>query len=114
MKRIVSSIVLSLAFAATTPGALLAEGKLGNAPGHTVITPYGDFCTLCSKYGIRQRRVEMREAVAALRFYFRHRGCVIRNIQGTGRFIRLDVYKKRMLVDKVIFDRKTGRLRSIY
>jgi hypothetical protein len=79
-----------------------------------VITPYGDFCPRCSKYGMGRIPVKHHVAVEAVRDYFEHKGLRVKGLQRRGRFLRFDVYRDDRLVDKVIFDRRTGRIRSIY
>jgi hypothetical protein len=79
-----------------------------------VITPYGDFCTKCSIYGIGRRPVKVREAVSAAEAYFKKKGLTVGKVRGRRRFIVMDVYRGDVLVDRVVFDRRTGRLRSIY
>ena len=98
-----------------------AEGPgPGNRQGpraeyNKVVTPYGDFCPLCSMYGKRKRgsQVRMHEAARAARDYFHIKGMTVRNIKGKRRFLKMDIYKDDTLVDTVVFDRMSGRLRSI-
>lgn len=78
------------------------------------ITPYGDFCPKCSNYGAGHQKVMDEQAIDAARSYFSARGFDIANIKLRGRFILFDVVRQRQLVDQVIFDRATGRLRSIH
>jgi len=83
-------------------------------PNHPVVTPYGDFCPRCSRYGVGTRPVVHAEAVAAMHAYFHAKGLSIGNVRNMGRFMIADVYQDGKLVDTVIFDRRTGRLRSIF
>lgn len=78
------------------------------------VTPYGDFCPRCTLYGVGREPVGHGKAVAAMRSYFANKGCTIGNIQGGGRFLKVDVYRRGVLIDRIIFDRRTGRIRSIY
>lgn len=78
------------------------------------VTPYGDFCPRCTLYGVGREPVGHGKAVAAMRAYFANKGCTIGNIQGGGRFLKVDVYRNGVLIDRIIFDRRTGRIRSIY
>jgi hypothetical protein len=79
-----------------------------------VITPYGDFCSKCSKYGRGGRQVRMREAMSAVEAYFNVKGLKVKHIRGTKRFLVIDVYREDEIVDTILFDRRSGRLRSIY
>jgi len=78
------------------------------------VTPYGDFCTRCSKYGIGSKQVNMQEAIAAMKHYFKTKGLNVKDVKGRGRFLKAEIYKGDLLVDRVLFDRRTGRIRSIY
>ena len=78
------------------------------------VTPYGDFCTQCSKYGIGKRPVNIKEAVAALKYYFKTKGLMVKNVKGRGRFLKAEIVRNDKVVDRVLFDRRTGRIRSIY
>lgn len=78
------------------------------------VTPYGDYCKEYSVYGICREALPPDEAASALNKYYREKGCRVFIVHQRGRFIVAEIYRKRRQVDKVIFDRKTGRLRSIY
>jgi hypothetical protein len=82
--------------------------------GRAVVTPYGDFCSRCSLYGTGRRPVKMHEAVDAAGEYFRSKGLTVGDTRGHGRFIIMDIYRDDEMVDRVVFDRRTGRIRSIY
>jgi hypothetical protein len=78
------------------------------------VTPYGDFCPTCTLYGVGRKPVGHGKAVSAMRAYFAKKGCTIGNVRGVGRFMKVNVYRRGVLIDRVIFDRRTGRIRSIY
>jgi hypothetical protein len=42
------------------------------------------------------------------------RGYQVGHVRHKGRFIEAEIYDRNRLVDKVLFDRKTGRIRSVY
>lgn len=79
------------------------------------ITPYGDFCLRCSHYGVCKAPMSLEVARKAIRDYYHQKGfdTEIENIKG--RFIKAKI-KDDMgkVVDVIIFDRRTGRVRSIY
>jgi hypothetical protein len=81
--------------------------------GEDVITPYGDYCNKCTKYGICKDPLPPGDAIAAIEQYYRNKGYTVGRIQHKGRFIKADIYEGHRLVDKVLFDRKNGRIRSI-
>lgn len=98
-----------------TKGAGMRNAPAGPPPGHKrYVTPYGDFCPLCTNYGIGRKAVGIDHALKAMKDYFERRGFEIRNVIGKGRFLKAEVFKDNELVDKVLFDRRTGRIRSIY
>lgn len=79
-----------------------------------IITPYGDYCKECTSYGVCRQVIPVKESISAISKYYRNKGYTVGNIYHKGRFIEADIYKNGKQVDKVLFDRKTGRLRSIY
>jgi hypothetical protein len=109
MKAYVLASALLAALAALTPQALAFEAR----PYNTV-TPYGDFCPYCTKYGAGAKEVRREEAVEAVRAYFHMKGLGIRGVKGEGRFIRVDIVRDGKVIDSIIFDRKSGRIRSTY
>lgn len=78
------------------------------------VTPYGGFCPQCSTYGFCDKMLDDKESAIALKKYFSDRGLAISNVAGKGRFMKAEVYRDDKLVDKVVFDKKTGRIRSMY
>ncbi len=78
------------------------------------VTPYGDYCRDCTIYGTCKEIIPPRVAVIALERYYMERGYRVGTIYHKGRFIEAEIYKNNRRVDMVLFDRKTGRLRSIY
>lgn len=78
------------------------------------VTPYGDYSQWCSAYGICRENLGPQEAERAIQGYFANKGLRAGKIQHRDRFIEAEIYRNSKLVDKVIFDRKTGRFRSTY
>ena len=77
------------------------------------VTPYGDFCPRCNLYGVGKKPVTHQAAMDALSDYFKHKGLTVKIVQGMGRFLKVDIYRDGRLVDRILFDRRTGRIRSI-
>ncbi|GAB4418452.1 MAG: hypothetical protein OHK0032_14450 [Thermodesulfovibrionales bacterium] len=95
--------------------ALLVLLLTGTAyAAHDDATPYGDYCMWCGAYGICKENLEPKEAENAIERYFAIKGFRATNMQHKGRFIEAEIYRDNRLVDKIIFDRKTGRIRSTY
>ncbi|GBE01563.1 MAG TPA: hypothetical protein ENH50_09670 [Nitrospirae bacterium] len=78
------------------------------------VTPYGDFCPECSSYGMCKVMLSPEKAEKAIRNYYEHKGFNVEIDGVRGRFIRATIRNDDEVVDKIIFDRKTGRIRSIY
>ena len=78
------------------------------------VTPYGVSCPLCGEYGYCKKEVKHEEAVKALEKYYKEKGMTVAITKKEGRFIEADVYKDKDLVDRVVLDCKTGKIRSIY
>jgi hypothetical protein len=80
----------------------------------TPVTPYGDFCKRCSHYGVCSKMMSVKDSEKAMVEYYNEKGLFI-EIKGVqGRFIKAHIKDRREIVDIIIFDRKTGRVRSIY
>ncbi len=110
----------ALALEPAKPGDSARSGEPGSHPvpiyngqNGKGVTPYGDFCPRCSNYGVGRRPVSHKVALEALQEYFRAKGLTVKNVHGRGRFLKADIYKDGRLVDRILFDRRTGRIRSI-
>ncbi len=101
-------VLLALAWH-TEALALESEGPVGQG-----VTPYGDFCPRCSNYGVGRHPVSHKVALEALQEYFHAKGLTVENVHGRGRFLKADIYKGGEFVDRIVFDKKSGRIRSIY
>jgi hypothetical protein len=78
------------------------------------VTPYGDFCESCSKYGNCKSTMSHEDAKKALIDYYHKKGLGVQLEKKRGRFIRAKITDNKKTVDVIIFDRKSGRIRSIY
>lgn len=80
--------------------------------------PYGDYCPdpRWGWYGARKRVLTLKEAETILSTYFsRYRGVKIVNIREKRRFFIAEIRNENdTLLDVVILDKRTGRIRSIY
>ena len=91
---------------------LLLIGVTANAVSNRV-TPYGDYCREFTIYGTCKAMLPLKESIAAIENYYRDKGCTVGRVWHKGRFIEAEIYHNNRLVDKVLFDRKTSRIRSI-
>ena len=78
------------------------------------VTPYGDFCPRCTEYGICKSILSHEDARKAMLDYYNKKGLSVELEKKTGRFIRARIKHRNEVVDVIIFDRRTGRIRSIY
>ena len=80
---------------------------LARPPGKPV-TPYGDFCDQCTKYGTCKSIMTHEAAKKAMFNYYHKKGFVVELIHKRGRFIKAKVKDKNKVVDVIIFDRRIG------
>jgi hypothetical protein len=77
--------------------------------------PYGDYCTMQGWYGAKKPVTTAKEAKKILQEYFSKDDVKIGQITERRWFFRAEILdKKDALVDVVIIDKRTGRIRSIY
>lgn len=82
--------------------------------GRRHVTPYGDFCRKCTKYGTCKSTMSHDKAKRAILDYYNEKGLAVEIEKKRGRFIKVKVMDRDNVVDVIIFDRRTGRVRSIY
>jgi hypothetical protein len=107
-KRFAIILTLALGFLLSGAAGVSAE----DSKKHT--TPYGDFCKLHSHYGTHNKMLTSQEVEKALRHYYGEKGLDFEIVKTRGRFVEVLIKDKNTVVDKVVFDRHTGRIRSIY
>jgi uncharacterized protein YceK len=78
------------------------------------VTPYGDYCPLCTKYGACKTIMSHEDAKKAMINYYQEKGLNVDVENNGGRFIRARIKEDNKVIDVIIFDRRTGRVRSIY
>jgi hypothetical protein len=78
------------------------------------VTPYGDFCKRCGNYGTCKKPMKPHDAEKAMKDYYKKKGLKVEMERSKGRFLKAKVKDKGKTVDTIIFDRRTGRIRSIY
>jgi hypothetical protein len=94
---------------------LLASGTTVSAwQKRKPVTPYGDFCPRCGKYGTCKKTMSTKDAEKAMKDYYHKKRYNVEIENNRGRFIRAKIKDKGKVIDVIIFDRKTGRIRSIY
>lgn len=77
-------------------------------------TPYGDYQEWCGAYGVCKDDMSPKDAETAITRYFSSKGLRVGRIQHRGRFVEAEIYRNGRMTDRIIFDRKTGRMRSAY
>ncbi|MBI5664193.1 MAG: hypothetical protein HZC49_03740 [Nitrospirae bacterium] len=78
------------------------------------VTPYGDFCPHCTNYGSCKTIMSHEDARKAMINYYQEKGLNVELENKRGRFIRARIKEQNRVIDVIIFDRRTGRVRSIY
>ena len=77
--------------------------------------PYGDYCPMQGWYGARKPVRTADEAKRILQEYFKNEPVVIGNIKEREWFFEAEIKdKNNNLLDIVIVDKRTGRIRSTY
>ncbi len=79
--------------------------------------PYGTYCPCKERgwYGERRPVLTEKEAVNLIKDFFRERKVIIGDIQKRRHFFRVEILNENGgLIDIIIIDRRTGRMRSIY
>ncbi len=100
-------IMLFLPFIVAVP-----EGKAMNHEKQ--VTPYGDYCPRCTQYGTCKSVMSHDDSKKAMIDYYNKKGFAVEIENKKGRFIRAKIMNKNEVVDVIIFDRRSGRIRSIY
>jgi hypothetical protein len=77
------------------------------------VTPVGASCPSCDTYGYCKKTLTYKQAEQNLKSYYAQKGLDAIIVKKSGRFLEADVYKKDKVVERVILDRKTGRIRPI-
>lgn len=79
------------------------------------VAQYGDYTQWwCTVYGTRTKDIEPAEAEQFIEKYFASKGLTAVHINHKGRFVEAEIYKNGRRLDVILFDRKTGRMRSTY
>ena len=105
---------LTLILALSLSLILLAPAHASAKHDKKNVTPYGDFCNRVSHYGIHKHLLDNKQVKNSLEHYFGGKGLSIEIINSKGRFVKTAVKDGETIVDTIIFDRHTGRIRSVY
>jgi hypothetical protein len=103
---LISAIILALILSVPVIAAA------GHKPKH--VTPYGDFCNRVSSYGMHKHILDNDEVNKSLNHYFSKKGLDFEIVEDKGRFIKAVIKNNSKIIDTIIFDRHTGRIRSVY
>lgn len=77
------------------------------------ITPFGATCPACETYGYCHKPLSNIQAVQNLKAYYAVKGLDVTVNRQFGRFLEANIYRDGNLVEQVILDRHTGRIRPI-
>ncbi len=80
------------------------------------VRPYGDYCPKeHGRYGATRAVESEAEALAILSHYYRGRDITVAKLEKRRIFFRAEIINSEgSLIDVVIIDRRTGRIRSIF
>lgn len=108
IKRLLMTVVFLLSISAAGMSDIHAFDR-GNS-----VTPYGDFCKHVNHYGMHKSIIDVHQAKDALHHYFGEKGLNVEIESDQGRFLKAKIRNEGQLVDIIIFDRRSGRVRSIH
>jgi hypothetical protein len=78
------------------------------------VTPYGAYCNRISHYVMHHESLSDKEVRQALEHYYGEKDLDFEMINSKGRFIKAFIKDGNKTVDTIIYDRHSGRIRSIY
>ncbi len=73
--------------------------------------PYGSSCF--SSYGARGKTKSIPHAIGAVRKYFAQRGYYVKLVSHSKLFLTVDIYNDEDIIDTVIVDIRSGKMRSV-
>ena len=77
------------------------------------ITPYGAYCNRISQYGMHHGMLTNDQIKEALNHYYGEKQLDYEIIDWQGRFVKALIKDGGTVVDTIIIDRHSGRIRSI-
>jgi hypothetical protein len=114
MKMSKTSKILTLILLLSISILLLSPDHVSAKRDKKSVTPYGDFCNRVSHYGTHKHMLDNKQVKIALEHYFGRKGFSIEIVNSKGQFVKAAVKDSAEIVDIIIFDRQTGRIRSVY
>jgi hypothetical protein len=105
--------VSSIGWSILVAGLMISSASSA-AAGDKPVTPYGDHSRDCTIYGTGNKLIPLPGAIHGLTKYYEARGYTVGAMHYRGRFIEAEIFRDGRQVDKVLFDRISGRVRSIY
>ncbi len=76
--------------------------------------PYGAPCGLCGDYGYCPQLPSPGKASRFLASFYAGKGLKTVVKKSGRRFMEAEIYREDVLIDKVLLDMRTGRIRSIF
>jgi hypothetical protein len=98
-------IFLVLVIVLLAPGVYAGEGG---------VTPFGATCPPCDTYGYCRKQLSYIEAVQNIEAYYAQKGLKVSVVRQFGRFVEAKIYRDGTVVERIIVDRRTGRIRPIH
>jgi hypothetical protein len=109
-QRMCSTLLKSSIIMLLLAGILLQSPYADAMPKQHKMT-FGETCY--SNYGAGNKERSVTGAMLAVRQYFTHRGFNVKLVEHNINFLRVEVSKEREIVDIIIVDIKSGRMRSV-
>lgn len=110
MKKLILLIILLITVIILPDSDVHAMNGMNGGMG-----PYGDYCPMWGSYGARKLVKTADEAKKILQDYFSKEDVKIGRITERRWFFKAEILdKNNALIDVVIIDKRTGRIRSIY
>jgi hypothetical protein len=78
------------------------------------VTPFGATCPPCDTYGYCRKQLTYIETVQNIEAYYAQKGLKVSIVRQFGRFVEAKIYRDGTVVERIIVDRRTGRIRPIH
>ncbi len=105
LRNLMNKIIVILALILLWPGMAVSQS-------HSPVVGYGSTCR--SAMGAPHKHLGINRAFMELQKNFERKGLQIQMISHDRRFIRADILKDSEVIDSIILDTMTGKMRSVY
>ncbi len=106
--------LLFIAFLITSLFLAKSNDVRAASPNGKKTTPYGAYCDRVRHYGNHHKALNDKHVNEALKHYYGEKDLDFKIINSKGRFVKAFIKDGNKIVDTIILDRRTGRIRSVY